>query len=303
MDFMQNVPLHIVAALKRPDDDTPITVNSVTLSPEDCQDILTYLSYHRQRNIKPAHVGNIADMMLNGEFAPGSMLTFALDENNQQVLVDGQHRLQAAVSADWTGDWTIRCLWHPGYTAYHIYTVLDTAQAQRTAAVIGRAAGYDQLSNRPQNAVIAAARYQNVWRTEYSLPPFCSNPPVRDNIARANERILAFEKADQIIHDNRATSHVKRRLAVPMVLATMSETLHQSPWEAADFWHRVATNGDGTAGELRNTLIQGRPPKSSAYYIARVTANAWNQRKSTAKFRRDNRNLIPLDTTSFIVPV
>ena len=134
-----NIPLHIAAALKRPSDDTPITVSTITLTPEDCQDILTYLSYHRQRNIKPAHVGNIADMMLNVEFAPGSMLTFALDENGQQVLVDGQHRLQAAVTADWTGEWTIRCLWHSGYTAYHIYTVLDTAQSQRTAAVIGRA--------------------------------------------------------------------------------------------------------------------------------------------------------------------
>ena len=156
MDFLQNIPLHIAAALKRPSDDTPITVSTIT---------------------------------------------FALDENGQQVLVDGQHRLQAAVTADWTGEWTIRCLWHSGYTAYHIYTVLDTAQSQRTAA------GYDQFSNRSQNAVIAAARYQNVWRTDYSIPPFCSNPPVRDNIARANDRILAFEKADQIIHDNRATSH------------------------------------------------------------------------------------------------
>ena len=242
-------------------------------------------------------------MMLNGEFAPGSMLTFALDENQQQVLVDGQHRLQAAVTADWTGDWTIRCLWHTGYTAYHIYTVLDTAQAQRTAAVIGRAAGYDQLTTRAQNAVIAAARYQNVWRTDYANPPFCSNPPVRDNIARANDRILAFEKADQIIHDNRATSHIRRRMAVPMVLAVMAETLHQSPWEAADFWHRVATNGDGTPGELRNSLILGRPSKSSPYYIGRITANAWNQRKATNKFRRDNKNPIPLEGTPLIIPV
>ena len=46
-------------------------------------------------------------------------------------LVDGQHRLQAAVNADWTGPWVITCLWGEERRAEDIYIQLDTSQKVR----------------------------------------------------------------------------------------------------------------------------------------------------------------------------
>ena len=297
-------PDHIVPALyealKKPSEGVEVTNRTAILTPEDMAEIISEMCYSRQRRMQPSHVGMIADMMLAGQYAPGDQITFALEEGIPK-LVDGQHRLQAAITAGWVGVWSVRCLWTEQFSADKIYLVIDTSQKPRTSAVVGRAAGYDHLSPRIQNAIIAAARYQNIWRSEYEIPDLCSAPPVRDNIDRANARIKAFEKADQIINDRAATPHIKRRLATPMVLAIITETLTESPWEAAEFWPRVATNGDKIAGELRNSLIQGPPTRASAFFTARLTAHAWNQRTATGSIRRENRQPLPLQHTSLVI--
>ena len=298
-------PDHIVPALyealAKPPEGVEVTNRTVILTPEDIAEIISRMCYSRQRRIQPSHVGMIADMMLAEQYAPGDQITFAIEEGIPK-LVDGQHRLQAAITAGWVGLWSVRCLWTEQFAADKMYLVIDTSQKPRTSAVVGHAAGYDQLSPRTQNAIIAAPRYQNMWRGEYEIPDLCSAPPIRDNVDRANARIKSFEKADQILNDRAATPHIKRRLATPMVLAIITETLTSSPWEAAEFWPRVATNGDKIAGELRNSLIQGPPARASAFFTARLAAHAWNQRKSNGKMRRENQQSLPLQNTSLVIP-
>lgn len=268
----------LAEALEPPTDGADVTIRSVTLTPEEIEEILRLMAYERLRTMSPDHVGTLAHMMLTGQFGPGSQITFAIDSSGVPKLVDGQQRLEAAEAAGWTGLWSVRCFWSEDFSAGKIHAVMDTSQLQRTPAAIAQAVGFHQLSARIQAAIINAVRYQNCWRTEYELPPFCTAPPVLDNIRRANERLEAFEKADQIIHDQTATAPIKRRLAAPMVLAVMTETLSTMPGEAADFWRDVATNGTGIAAELRSSLMEGRPPKASKYYIVRLVAHAWNQR-------------------------
>ena len=289
-------------ALAPPPKGVAYTVRTATLNPEEAAEILSMMSYPRQRPIQPSHVGMIADMMVAGQFPPGSLLTFAL-MNNIPKLVDGQHRLQAIVNADWTGDWIIRCLWSEEFNATTLYTVMDTSQKPRSTAIVGRAVGYEQLSSRLQNAIIAAARYQNLWRAEYEMPPFCNTPPVRHNIDRANERLTAFERADQIIADRNATSYIRRWLATPMILAIMVETLTKKPWDADEFWTKVATTGGGVANELRNALVHGPPTKASKYYNARLAAHGWNQRQTKSKMRRENWHELAVEGTSLTIPV
>ena len=88
-----------------------------------------------------------------------------------------------------------------------------------------------------------------------------------------------------------------------MVLAVMVETLANSTGsEVREFWTAVATHGAGIAGELRDGLIAGKPAKSRQFYNPRLAAQAWNQRNSTAKLRKDNKNNVVVDTTTLEIP-
>ena len=298
-------PKNIVPALRRaaamPPEGDDLTIRTATLTPEDAQEILEQMLFERQRDIVPGHVGMLADLMITGQFRAGSQITLAPNSDGDLVMVDGQHRLQAAVTANWTAKWSIRTMWND--LAEDAYIVMDTSVRQRSSAVIGKAVGYEKLSNRAQNAIIAAARYQNIWRSDYQPPVLCNTPPVLDNVARANERLGAFEAADLIINDKNATTQIKRRLATPMIMAVMTETLHALPEEATSFWTDVATNGRGVAGELKDALIEGRPAKSSANYIPRLAAHAWNQRDSNRRIRREHRRPLRVEHTLCVIAV
>ena len=162
---------------KQPGDDYPHTYAMIELTPDEAQEILTVMCYERQRNVNPAHVGMLADMMLHEEFAPLSLLTFCIDESIQLSLVDGQHRLEAALTGAWTERWLVRCLRGPEFPPDKTYTVLDTSQKERSAAVISKSIGYDQLHPSLQTAVVPASRYQCQWSTEYENPPHVQDPP------------------------------------------------------------------------------------------------------------------------------
>ena len=297
-------PSNVVTALRRAtaltSSDEEFTIRTATLSPENAQEILDQMMFERQRNIVPGHVGMLADMMAGSQFRAGSQITFAPNDNGDLVLVDGQHRLQAAITANWTTQWSIRTLWKD--RAEDAYIVMDTSVRQRSSAVIGKAVGYDNLSNRAQNAIIAAARYQNTWRSDYQLPALCNTPPVLDNVARANERIGAFAAADPIINEKHATTQIKRRLSTPMIMAIMTETLHALPEEAVSFWTEVANNGRGVAGELKDALIEGRPTKAAVNFIPRLAAHAWNQRHSNGRLRREHRRPLRVEDTTLVIP-
>ena len=79
-----------------PEDGYPHTGVMIDLTPEELKEILA-VCYQRLRTVNPAHVGMLAYHMTNDQFAPLSTLTFCLDEDGELVLVDAQHRLEAAL--------------------------------------------------------------------------------------------------------------------------------------------------------------------------------------------------------------
>ena len=267
---------------EKPKDDSDVSNGMVTLTPKDAEAILSRMNFERQRDTDWPHARMLADMMLNNEWAAGSQLTFAFDKvTNEPALVDGQHRLRAAVLAKWTGAWNVRVMWPSDVqNVVGLYVLLDGYQKRRTPAVMGRALGFDGLSDRVQMVVIAAAKYQNQWRpSEYSPPGACSLPPIRDNVARGHKRLDDFKKADHILNMGTTSAKARRRMMTAQVLAIMVETLAVAEdSEAEDFWTGVATNGNGVAGELRDSLIAAKPPRAGAMYTPRLVAGAWNTR-------------------------
>lgn len=286
-----------------PKDGSMVTGAMVKLSMEDMGIILSQMSFERQRDADKDHIGMLADMFTNGEFAPGSQITFAIDEYGFPRLVDGQHRLRAAVQAHWEGHWNVRSVWGSVHNAEGVYTLLDAHQKKRPTAVIGRALGLVGLSERTIGTAVAAARYQNEWDTEYNLPGGCKYPPVRDNISRVKGRLPYYVQADELLNASNVGAQAKRKLVASMVLAVLVETLAQDlDGEARAFWMLVATNGDGIAGELRNALIEGKPAKARQFYNSRLAAAAWNQRNSSVKLRKEHQKTIPLSTTTLEIP-
>ena len=293
----------IQAALARPTDGSRAKISVVKITPAEAHYILNVMSYPRQRKINPGHAGMLADSMSNNEFIPWRELTFAPDQNSNPILIDGQHRLQAATSAGWTEEWVICCLWAKEFDIDSSYIRLDTSQKERTASVIGHAVSeYQHTSGQMQDSIIKAASYQNRWDTEYELPPFCYTPPNRDCMDRVKRQMSSFEKADQVMNHSDVRAHIRRRLASPMVLAIMAETLHTMPQEAEGFWRAVAASDGGIASDLHSLLLEGKPPKTTVHYIARLAAQAWNQRASNGRLRRENRNPQRLSRTSIVVP-
>ena len=125
------VEADLAQALTPPTDGDDFQVTAVTLTPEDAHTILSTMNYRRHRRISTAHVGRIAHAMATGKFTEMSQITFAPDDERNLVLVNGQHRLQAAIDASWTGPWVITCLWGKERRAEDIYIQVDTSQKVR----------------------------------------------------------------------------------------------------------------------------------------------------------------------------
>ena len=121
----------LAQALTPPTDGDDNKTTVVTLTPEDAHNILSTMNYARHRRISASHVGNIAEAMATGKFTELRQITFAPDHEGNPVLIDGQHRLQAAINADWTGRWVMTCLWGKEDRADEIYMQLDTSQKER----------------------------------------------------------------------------------------------------------------------------------------------------------------------------
>ena len=272
--------LHIVPglgpALEQPTDGTDATATAITLTPNDIHEILTRIGLLTDDEFDWAHVRMVADMMQAGEWAPLGQIVIAGSAADEFKLVDGHHRLRAAMLATWTEKWIVTCLWNQNCSEHELYRRLNAVSAPRTDADIGRTLFGGQISEQMQSIIITAARYQNEWDTGYRLPEHCNKPPMRDNIARARDSIEAFKKADLIIDDAQVLSRVKRRLLDPMVMAVIAGTLAAEPDRAGIFWKAVVSGGQGVAGELRAQLIRGRPRGASKHYRPRLAAQAWN---------------------------
>lgn len=304
------IPTHDITAalreaLKPPTDGSDMKVRVVTLTPDDARNLLKLMAWEGSRKMTPAHVDRLADAMINNEFIKGSQITFVADDAGdagEPVLIDGQQRLEAAVIAGWTGPWVVRCLWGEEYQAQHAYIRLDTSQKERTPAVIGHATGLAFLSDRMVNRIVTAARYQNLWSMEYELPSLCNAPPIRDCLNLIYARLPAFEMADNVMAHKQACTQIQRRVAIPMVMAVIVATLHAMPQEAEEFWNAVVANGEGVAANLRSLLIEGKPQQSGTYYMARLAAHGWNQRRCTGRVRMQHRNPLRVSRTSMKIP-
>ena len=292
-----------------PGDGSGVNGEMLKLTREEMDYIVSEMGFERQRDADNNHIGMLKDMIVNGEWAPGSQITFAINANGLPKLVDGQHRLRAAAEAGWEGVWNIRAVFGDRQDARSSYTILDSSQKKRSLAVIGRAHGLQGMSDRMQGAALPASKYQNDWRPDYQRPEGCRYPPVRDNLARLDARLDAIREADKILTAGGVSVQTARKLYGAMVLAVVVETIHcDEEGEACDFWAAVVGRGEGVPEYLRNALLAGRQPKASQFHNPRVAGLAWNKRdavwtdQSRPPFQLPKRGSINVQGTTLEIP-
>ena len=273
-------PKHIVPALELaltpPPGGSDGTGAGITLTPDDARAILLHMGCLREDEIDRGLVGMMADSMQADEWSTGGQIMFLVSDTGEATLVDGHHRLHAAIVAGWTGLWIVTGHWNCKDSARDMHRIINSIRLPRTDADIGHALFNDQLSPEMQSIIITAARYHNEWSSEYRLPEICHTPRLRHDIARARELLEVFKQADLIINNAEVQSRTKRRLMTPMVMAVVTATLATDPQDATTFWKAVVTGGQGVAGTLRAALMRGHPRGASKHYWPQLVGQAWN---------------------------
>ena len=287
MTKANNFPQALKEAWTPPTNGETVSLVVATLTPDDALDVVTQAGVVNRNDIDWSHVGMLADMMQQSEWLSGSQISLLMTDTGQPHLVGGNHRLYAAHAAGFTGKWVIRCIWDNEQSAEDVYQDLNPIQKPQGDDVIGRALGHDQLSVKMQEIMITVGRYTLQWDTGYQLPELCHTPPIRDIVARIQARLGAFEQADEMLQEPGVTEDHKSKIATPMVMAVVVETIALEPEEAVRFWRAVFTNGDGIAGQLRQKLLGARPSTSGEYYEARLAVHAWEQHSSRSTLQVD----------------
>ena len=226
-------PRNIVPALRRAAAVPPVgedfTIKTATLTPEDAQEILDQMLFARQRNIVPGHVGMLADLMVSGQFRTGSQITFTPNEQGDLVLVDGQHqppgrhRRNLDCQVDHTDNVELPRRIRLHRHGYVRVTVVVSRRRQGGGLRL-------PLEPGPKYHHLRCSLPEPLG-SDCQIPILCNTPPVLDNVARATERLEAFQAADLIINDKHATTQIKRRPATPIIMAIMTETLRAFPEE------------------------------------------------------------------------
>lgn len=220
--------------------------------------ILENHNYKAQRNIKPYQVRRLAVQMKNGEFTPGSQMTFAVLPDGSAHLVNGQHRLKAIIEVDTQVEFQIRINEAADEAELsRLYYREDYTSAPRTANDVAKAldlAGTYKVSKTVASAAFmcgviiadglraAGGRYED------------------ETLNTADGRKAAIEpywpqvrRYDEIV--NKADAQLRRKLIVASVMAVALVTLKHQPEKAIPFWTGVAENNGLRKGDPRRSLV------------------------------------------------
>ena len=121
---------------ERPAEGVSYTQADIYLVVDDYAFIEDWYNYRGQRRLVPTSLAGMRASFSRGMFHEGSQVSMAMASGDRPVLVDGQHRIDAARQAGWAGYWSFRMIWDEA--AEVIYPRLDSNQVKRTTVDAGR---------------------------------------------------------------------------------------------------------------------------------------------------------------------
>lgn len=224
-----------------------LDVKLETITPKQASAYLK-LNLENNRTISKRWVGNIALLMEKGQWdLNGETIKFSIDENGQEVLIDGQHRLMAIVQYGKPfNQLVVRGL------PVDTFKTIDSGRKRQAHDVL-KIMGHSQTT-----LLAAAARIL----TKYKADPFFYNldrsVPTPD--------ILQTLKEHPKLEESCSIGHRGRYLAPGSMLVFLHYILRESGYEMAinDFCVKLA---DGVS------MVQGDPVLTFRERIMRVKAS------------------------------
>lgn len=252
--------------------------------------------FDRQRNINERNVARLAAEMAAGRFTPGTQIYICVLPDGSELIVNGNHTLEAVDRAGVPQILTITRKAVPNADAAgRIYAVFDI-QKLRTWRDSLRAAGTgNDIPNAGQ--VLSA-----IGIIERGFAQFSFGAESRiDRIEKMEEyRVAAQLMADATAGAPKHNLGLIRRAAI---MAVALETFRYQPSLASEFWGRIA-HDDGLTSKmpekallhwLRNSRAAGGALSQREH--CRAAALAWN-----AAFRGEQRHYLrPNSMVSFFI--
>lgn len=276
-----------IAHLRQPGSPAPVPKTTTeVVTPAAARHLRDTAHFSRQRKISPANVQRLADEMKAGRFTPGTQVYVCVLPNGQQLVVNGNHTLEAVAMSGLPQILSVTR--HPVADedeAGRIYAVFDI-QKTRSWADSLRAVGTGEDVPSPDNLLAAIGVIERDFGNR-SIPPASR----LGRIDRMAEYIEPMRMWDAAVKG--CPRHTLLLLKRAGVLAVAIETFRYQPMMATDFWG-AAAHDDG--------LANGRPEKALLNWLrnvrnsgggaaqkehCRAAAAAWN-----AAFKGESRTYV-----------
>lgn len=262
----------------------------VLVTPQMARNLRETANFDRQRNIAPANVDRLATEMAGGNFTRGTQIFVCVLPNGRELIVNGNHTLEAVVKCGKPQLLTItRAAVADENEAGRIYAVFDI-QKVRTWGDSLRATGLGEDIPNAKYVLAALGAIENNFSqtTQYSAS-------ARSRLHRIG-KMEDYKAAAELwaAATRGAPSESVRAIRRGAVMAVALETFRYQPSLAYDFWSRCAHDDGLASGMPEKALIswlrnnRGFGGGSTLTRLhARAAALAWN-----AAFRGEKRLLI-----------
>ena len=255
-----------------------LPISTVELvSPDQARRLRDTAHFDRQRNISSANVSRLAKEMAAGRFTLGTQVYICVLPNGQELIVNGNHTLEAVHASGAPQVLTItRKPVADVDEAGRIYAVFDIQKVRTwTDSLRATGAGEDiPNASKVLSAIGVMERGFGAANSTSDVSRIQRISLIEDYKEAAV--LFALATADAPKH----SSGLVRRAAV---MAVALETLRYQPSAASEFWHNIAHDDGLTNGQpekallswLRNTTGAAGGAMAQKEH-ARAAALAWN---------------------------
>lgn len=283
----------------------------LSIGPEEARSILETCVFTGQRPTDPANLRAHAMDMQRGLFRAGSQIIFARLPDNNLILVNGYHRLNAVIEADTVMEFQVMIEPVANHDEVrNLYCSIDTNMRKRSDPEISRAAGLSEEIGVRQSLVSAALN---------AVAIIASGLRVLRLVDRPAEVLTAYGRKDAVKEwaaelrvysevTQGATKTLRAKLINQGIMAIALVTLRYQPDKAIDFWTGVAENDGLRIGDARKALVTAlvegshRGQQEAGLLYVSVAWNAWFTNRQLSILRLYDTSLCQPMGTPFAPP-
>lgn len=220
--------------------------------------------------------------MRNGDWQPGTQIAFGRMPDGSLHLVNGQHRMRAAIEARHASEYQILiCDCSDENELAALYYKFDRSARIRSLSEVANAANLSEEYNLSKSMTVAVLSAVPILAYNLKVVSYTHEPIIRDDdwkIEKAAEWWSAARLYETAI--SRAEIGMPRRLRGVYVTAAALATLRFQEKTAFEFWKGVAENDGLSRGDPRRALSVALLSRS--FKTGRMDAplilscNSWN---------------------------